>query len=158
DPPLARSVGVALANDRVQTYFPRGSPLPMRRMFGLRTVEALSPEDPEGVLRVPVVQGEFPFAHLCRLVGALEIRSRELKGPLSAGASIEVTIDLDRGGRISSSARIPQTGQVFEGVAHLVSASVPLPELSARLMELSRNLQTLRARAFQHGVRSAIER
>jgi molecular chaperone DnaK len=151
-------VGVALSNDRVHTYFTRGSPLPMRRMFGLRTIEALSPADPEGVLRVPIVQGEFPFAHLCRLVGALEIRSRELKSALPAGAPLEVTIELDRGGRVTSSARLPQTGQVFEGVAHLISASVPLSELSTRLMDLSRNLQTLRARAFQHGVRSAIER
>jgi molecular chaperone DnaK len=158
DPPLSRSVGVALANGRVHSYFTRGSPLPMRRMFGLRTIEALSPTDPEGVLRVPIVQGEFPFAHLCRLVGSLEIRAREMKSPLPAGAPLEVTIELDRGGRVTSSARIPQTGQVFDGVAHLISAAVPLSELSTRLMELSRNLQALRARAFQHGVRSAIER
>ena len=34
DPPLSRSVGVALASDRVRIYFERGTPLPARRIRG----------------------------------------------------------------------------------------------------------------------------
>jgi len=84
DPPLSRSIGVALANDGVQVYFERGSPLPMRRTFTLRTVEAVAPGLDGFALRVPIVQGEFPLAHLCRLVGALEIPSRGVKAALPA--------------------------------------------------------------------------
>jgi molecular chaperone DnaK len=128
----------------------------MRRTFVLRTVEALSPADAEGILRVPIVQGEFSFAHLCRLVGALEIRAAQLQSSLPAGSMLEVTIELDRGGRLVSSARVLQTSQIFDGIAHLVSGNVPLDELSTRLMELSQNVQSVRARAFQRGVKGAI--
>jgi molecular chaperone DnaK len=152
DPPLARSVGVALASDAVQVFFERGSPLPMRRTFPLRTVEALSPRDPEGALRVPIVQGEFPLAHLCRLVGNLEIRARELKAPLAAQSIVDVTIELDRGGRLAASARIHDTAQVFDDVAYLVAGSVPVAEILPRLADLSRRVQLARSRAVELGV------
>lgn len=158
DPPLARTVGVALASDQVRVFFERGSPLPMRRTFTLRTVEALSPADAEGALRVPIVQGEFALAHLCRVVGSLEIRARDLASPLAADSPVEVTIDLDRGGRLTANARIPQTSQVFDQVVHLVAGVVPVAELAARLAETVRRIQALRARAFQRGARSAIEK
>src|SRR5262249_8944676 len=72
DPPLSRSVGVALADNRVQVYFNRGSPLPIRRTFVLHTVETVHPGTEGHVLKVPIVQGEFAWAHLGRLVGTLE--------------------------------------------------------------------------------------
>ncbi|HSY22825.1 MAG TPA: Hsp70 family protein [Polyangiaceae bacterium] len=158
DPPLARTVGVALASDQVRVFFERGSPLPMRRTFTLRTVEALSPMDTEGALRVPIVQGEFAFAHLCRVVGSLEIRARDLSSSLAADSPIEVTIELDRGGRLVANARVAQTSQLFDQVIHLVAGVVPVAELGPRLAETVRRVQTLRARAFQRGVRGAIER
>jgi len=107
DPPLSRSIGVALANDGVQVYFERGSPLPMRRTFTLRTVETVSRGADGFAIRVPVVQGEFALAHLCRLVGALEIPSSGVKATLPAGSAVEVTLELDRGGRLSATARVP---------------------------------------------------
>jgi molecular chaperone DnaK len=156
DPPLSRTVGVALASDRVHVFFERGSPLPMRRTFGLHTVEAMSPDDPEGSLRVPIVQGEFLFAHLCRVVGTLEIPARELRTALPADSPIEVTIELDRGGRLQATARVSQTSQVFDQVAHLVAGIMPAAQFAARLQELARRLQTMRARAFHHGAREAV--
>ncbi|HEY1088408.1 MAG TPA: Hsp70 family protein, partial [Archangium sp.] len=38
DPPLSRTIGVAMANDRVNVYFERGAPLPARRSFRHETV------------------------------------------------------------------------------------------------------------------------
>jgi molecular chaperone DnaK len=152
DPPLSRSIGVALANDRVQVYFERGSPLPMRRTFTLHTVETVSHGVDGFALRVPVVQGEFSVAHLCRLVGALEIPSKDVKATLPAGSAVEVTLELDRGGRLSATARVPPHDQVFDQVAHLVAPSVPVEELAVQMDALRARAATVRALAFQRGL------
>jgi molecular chaperone DnaK len=152
DPPLSRSIGVALADDRVQVYFERGSPLPMRRTFTLRTVETVSAGPTGFALRVPIVQGEFPLAHLCRLVGTLEIPSSEVKASLPAGSSIEVTLELDRGGRLSASARVATLDQMFDRVAHLIAPQVPLEELGARADTLRARANAVQADALRHGV------
>src|SRR5206468_9458228 len=73
DPPLSRTLGVALANGHVQTYLERGAPLPARRTFTHHTVETVARGSKESVLRIPIVQGEMSQAHLCRLVGTLDI-------------------------------------------------------------------------------------
>ena len=156
DPPLSRSVGVALASNAVRVFFERGSPLPMRRTFALRTVEALSPLDPEGALRVPIVQGEFNYAHLCRLIGAIEIKASELEAALPANSLVEVTIELDRGGRLSASACLAQSKQIFEHVALLVAGVVTVEQLRPRLDVLSKRLDDLRRQAFKLGVQRMI--
>jgi molecular chaperone DnaK len=152
DPPLSRSIGIALANNGVQVYFERGSPLPMRRTFNLRTVESVSPGIEGYALKVPIVQGEFPLAHLCRLVGTLEIPSQEVKATLPAGAPIELTLELDRGGRLSASARVPTLDQVFDRVAHLVAPQVPAEELASRAQAMRGRVQTVQGDAIRQGM------
>ncbi|HLT37902.1 MAG TPA: Hsp70 family protein, partial [Enhygromyxa sp.] len=120
DPPLSRTIGVALANDSVRTYFDRGTPLPAKRTFTHNTVESVAKGGDGSVLKIPIVQGEFDRAHLCRLVGTLEIPSREIKASLPAGSEVELTLELDRGGRLSARALVPSLDQVFEEVAHLL--------------------------------------
>ncbi len=139
DPPLSRSVGVALASDAVQIYLQRGTPLPARRTFVHQTLETMTPAGGDQALTIPVVQGELPEAHLCRLVGKLEIRAADLKSTLAAGSDVEVTVEVDRGGRLSARALVPRLGQVFEEVARLV---VP----DADPVALAEQLTTLRAR------------
>ena len=119
DPPLSRTLGVALANDTVQIYFERGVPLPARRTFGHRTIESLVPGT-GGALDIPIVQGEFEQAHLCRLVGSLQIKSDDLTETLPIGSDIEVTLELDRGGRLSARAHVPKIDRIFEEVARLL--------------------------------------
>jgi molecular chaperone DnaK len=103
-------------------------------------------------LRVPIVQGEFPLAHLCRLVGTLEIPSRDVKATLPAGAQIEVTLELDRGGRLAASARVGALEQLFDQVAHLVAPHVPAPELAARAEALHARRDALRGDALKRGM------
>ena len=156
DPPLSRSVGVALASNGVRVFFERGSPLPMRRTFALRTVEALSPQDPVGGLRVPIVQGEFNYAHLCRLIGAIEIKASQLEDTLPVNSLVEVTIELDRGGRLSASACLAQSKQIFEHVALLVAGTVSVEQLGPRLDLLVKRLDELRSQSFKLGVQRMI--
>ncbi len=148
DPPLSRTLGVALANNTVQTYFERGVPLPARRTFGHRTIESLIPGT-GGNLDIPIVQGEFEQAHLCRLVGSLRINADDLAETLPIGSDIEVTLELDRGGRLSARAHIPRIDRVFEEVARLL---VP----DAEPETLTREAEALQSRLI--GLQSAIGR
>ena len=158
DPPLSRSVGVALALGSVRVFFERGCPLPARRTFALRSAEALSPAEPEAALRVPIVQGEFARASLCRLVGSIEISAADLARPLPANSLVQVTIELDRGGRLAASAVVSGSEQVFQQVVHLVAGRIPLSELKSRVAELSSRRQALLSRAVKHGAHQVVVR
>lgn len=156
EPPLARTIGVALSDNSVSVYFERGSPLPMRKTFTHRTVQAITTSAADFALRVPVVQGDFPFAHLCRLVGVIEIPASALKETLPAGSPIELTLEVDRGGALSVKAFLPHQDLVFDRVEHLVAPATS-PE---RMLELVHQLQeraaALRASGFRSGDRSTL--
>lgn len=148
DPPLSRTVGIARADDNVHVYFPRGAPLPIRRSFTLTVIETLLAGHEAQMLRVPIVQGEFQRAHLCRLVGTLEIPAAALQQNLNVGSEVEVSLEMDRGGRLSAQAKLPG-GQVFDEVAQLVAPQLP-PDA---MLDLSNAIRVRLARAQGHAVR-----
>ncbi len=150
--------GVALANGHVQTYLERGAPLPARRTFTHHTVETVAKGSKESVLRIPIVQGELDAAHLCRLVGTLDIGGDAVKDTVPTGSAVEVTIELDRGGRLSARALVPAIGQVFEQVAHLLVPDAEPEALDSAIRELRRQLMDLRTDAFRHGLGQVIEK
>ncbi|MBL8944324.1 MAG: Hsp70 family protein [Myxococcales bacterium] len=152
DPPLSRSIGVALVSDHVQVYFERGTPLPARRSFTHATVESVARGAAEAVLKIPIVQGEHDRAHLCRLVGTLEIPGHAIGKTLPAGSDIELTIELDRGGRMSAKALVPALDQMFEHVAHLLVPAADPEVLAASLAALRQRVDDLRAEAFRRGM------
>jgi molecular chaperone DnaK len=156
DPPLSRTIGVALANDEVQVFFERGSPLPIRRTFSLRTVEAVSAGNPGFALQVPIVQGELPFAHLCRLVGALAIPAEAVQASVPAGSLCEITLELDAGGRLTTSARIPAIDQSFSEVAQLIVPELTPQAIRSALDELGKRANALRASAFRNADPKAV--
>lgn len=157
DVPLSRSIGVALADDTVQVYFERGCPLPARRTFVHRTVEGLVRGSGDFLLRIPVVQGEMLKAHLCRLVGALEIPAATIRGHLAVGSSVEVTLDLDGAGCLTARALVPSLGQVFEHVAHLLVPTVPPHELERALAGLRERVARLVTKATRRGEAWALQ-
>ncbi|HTJ43349.1 MAG TPA: Hsp70 family protein, partial [Kofleriaceae bacterium] len=158
DPPLPRAIGVALANDGVQIYFERGAPLPARRTFTHKTVETVARGSAESVLRIPIVQGELAQAHLCRLVGTLDIPGDAIKDTVPVGAAVEVTIELDRGGRLAARALVPAIDQVFERVVHLLVPEADPAALDASIADLRRRLSAARTEAFRHQLTQVIDR
>lgn len=151
-PPLARSIGVALANNRVREYFGRGTPLPTKRTFSQRLIESVGPGAAQETLVIPIVQGEFDEAHLCRQIGALRIRSEELKSLLPAGTKVELSLSLDRGGGLAARAFIPATGQSFEDIASLLVPECNLDVLRASLGEFDARLAKLRRESYAGGL------
>ena len=161
DPPLSRTLGVALASGHVQVYLERGAPLPARRTFTHHTVETVakgSTGSGASVLRIPIVQGEMSAAHLCRLVGYLDIGGDAVKDTVPTGSPVEVTIELDRGGRLSARALVPVIDQMFEHVAHLLVPDATPESLDKALGDLRRQLMELRTDAFRHGLGHTIEK
>ncbi|MEO8699615.1 MAG: Hsp70 family protein [Kofleriaceae bacterium] len=158
DPPLSRTLGVALASGHVQIYLERGAPLPARRTFTHHTIETIAKGSSESVLRIPIVQGELSQAHLCRLVGTLDIGGDAVIDTVPTGSAVEVTIELDRGGRLAARALVPAIGQVFEHVAHLLVPDAAPEALDAALRDLRRQLMDLRTHAFRHGLGQVIEK
>jgi molecular chaperone DnaK len=152
DPPLSRTIGVALADDRVQVYFERGAPLPARRTFTHHTVETVARGATASLLKIPIIQGELDQAHLCRLVGTLEMSGEKVKDTIPLGSPVEVTIELDRGGRMAARAWVPAIDQVFEQVAHLLVPEADPAALDAALVDLRRHVMELRTEAFRHNL------
>ena len=143
DPPLPRTIGIALADGDVAVYFEKGAPLPSRKSFRLRTSLTVHPGQTVSALRVPIVQGETNMAHLCRLVGQIDIRPEALQVALPAGSPVDVVLELDRGGTLSASAHVPDRAVTFAGTLVLVSPETPFHELQTRLDELRRKTEEL---------------
>ena len=157
DPPLSRTLGVALANNRVQVYFERGVPLPARRTFNHRTVETLTPGS-GAALEIPIVQGELDKAHLCRKVGSLKVLADELPATLPVGSDVEVSLELDRGGRLSARARVPRLDKVFEQVARLLVPDADLETLARESAALQSRLLALHRLPGAEALRDTLTR
>ncbi|XXX75380.1 Hsp70 family protein [Sorangium sp. So ce134] len=156
DPPLSRTVGVALADNSVRVYFERGAPLPARRTFVHHSVESVPKGSGACVLKIPIVQGELDVAHLCRVVGTLEIDGTGLTQALPAGSAIELTLELDRGGHLSARALIPSQGLVFERVAHLLVPDAAPEVLDASLAAMRERLASVRESALRRNAPHAL--
>jgi len=155
DPPLARTVGLACADDSMQTYFCKGTPLPARRMFVHQTVKAVAARSHDDALLIPVVQGESFRAHRNRLIGTLEIRG--VNKDLPAGSRVEVTLHLDRSGQLHTRADVPAIGQTFEDVVHVLVPSASVETLVVQLAATVKRIEEVRKRAFQSGVAAAVQ-
>lgn len=151
DPPLARSVGVARADNTVHVYFEKGTPLPARRTVIHKTIQRVEAKSAEDALSIPVVQGEFSSAHLNRLIGRLQIRGDGLKKDLPAGARVEVTLHLDRSGQLHARADIPEAGETFEDVVHVLVPSASPEVLASELEAAEERVAEARRRGFSGG-------
>jgi molecular chaperone DnaK len=155
DPPLARAIGVARADDSTQIYFAKGTPLPARRTFAHHTVRPIAAGSDEDALAVPIVQGESVRAHRNRLIGMLQLRG--VARDLPAGSRIEVTLELDRSGQLATRADVPGTGQTFADVAFVLVPTATVETSERELAATNRRAADVQRRAFQLGVPPAVQ-
>ncbi|WP_226664355.1 Hsp70 family protein [Microbulbifer aggregans] len=155
DPPLSRSIGVALANGYVKTFLERGTPLPARRTFSQSTVDTLMPGT-QAELNIPIVQGERAKARYCRRVGNLVIRASDLKKPLHAGSRVEISLEVDRGGNMQSQASLPDQDLIITGVAELIIPSADPHAMRAMWQSLQQRVAVLQQDAFRERSESMV--
>jgi molecular chaperone DnaK len=158
DPPLSRAVGIARSDDTVHTYFDKGTPLPARRTFVLKTVAAVAAGGANDVLRIPVVQGESPRAHRNRLIGTLQIDGAALLQDLPMGSAVEISLQLDRSGQMQARAHVPAISQTFEDVVHLLVPTASVEVLRLEGDSAERRLGDVRGRCFQAATPAALRR
>ena len=151
DPPLARSVGVAMSDNTVHVYFEKGTPLPARRTAIHRTIQRVAAGSADDALSIPVVQGEFASAHLNRLIGRLQIRGDVLKRDLPASTRLEVTLHLDRSGQLHARADVPDAGETFEDVVHVLVPSASPEVLASELEAAEARVADARRKGFLGG-------
>lgn len=133
DPPLIHSVGVALANNQVQRFFKKGSPLPVRGKDVLHTTEPRA-------IRIPVVEGESPKANRNKLIGHIEIPPERISRDVPAGSEVEVKIEIDKDRIVHSEAFVPILDVLEKSVLKLVSAR---PERQDIRQDLDREKERL---------------
>lgn len=156
DPPLSRSIGLALADGWVRTFVERGTPLPAKRTFTQSTVDTLVSKSGKK-LNIPIVQGERRKSRFCRKVGNLVIDSNDLKHDLHVGASVEITIEVDRGGNLKAQAFLPDQQKIIHGVAQLMMTHADPDTLRATSQSLSGKLSAITQKAFRERDESTIK-
>ena len=155
DPPLARAIGVARADDLTQVYFAKGTPLPARRTFVHQTVRAVAAGAGDDALAIPVVQGESLRAHRNRLVGMLRLGG--INCDLPAGTRVEVTLELDRSGQLHTRADVPAAGQTFGELAHVLVPTATVATAERELAATTTRVGDVQRRTFQLGVPAAVQ-
>jgi len=156
DPPLSRSIGLALADGSVRVFIERGTALPAKRTFMQSTIDTLLP-DSHQTLEIPIVQGERRQSRFCRKVGCLVIDSAHLKKTLHVGTAIEISIEVDKGGDLKAYALLPDEGKVIEGVAHLVMGFSTPEDLNVSSQNINMRLSVCLQNAFRERDEVTIE-
>jgi len=162
DLPLIHSLSVALANNEVERFVDKGTPLPARGMRFLRTAFEVRQGQAGDVIRIPVVEGENKRADRNRHIGMLEVRAEQVKRSIPAGSEVEVTIIIDESRLVRAKAYIPILDEEFEVLLHLGSEKGPDPANLRREAEREKaRLDKVRQEAQQTGdapAQQALER
>lgn len=146
DAPLTHSVGVAQANNRVDPFFKKGTPLPTSPHREIhRVVRGVRRGENNDVINIPVVEGEnLERADRNRKIGALVISGEAIKRDVPADAEIEITIQIDASRLVTTSAYIPILDQEFQAPLSL-QKQVPSPaQLQEDLRRERDRLQRIR--------------
>jgi molecular chaperone DnaK len=125
DAALTHSVGIALEGNKVVWLLAKGARIPGRGRDVLRTTVALSRGQSGGLLRIPVLEGEYERADRNRHVGDLEILASQVARDLPAGTEVEVTVEIDASRLVATRAYVPLIDEEFETQLDLRAESVP---------------------------------
>ncbi|GAA4033917.1 hypothetical protein GCM10022247_68750 [Allokutzneria multivorans] len=129
EPPLTHSIGVGLDGNQAMWLLERGTGLPARRTVTLRTTA-------EGVIRIPVLEGEYHRADRNRRIGRLEFDTGR---GLPSGSEVVFTIEIDESRLIKASAYVPMLDEEFQDTVNLRTEVTPGQPLLVRAFDAERS-------------------
>jgi len=149
-PLLIRSIGVALADNKVARFFDKGTPLPAHRSMTMYAAVEVCPGQSGQLLGIPVVEGENARADRNPVIGSLNISGANVQRTVQAGSEIEVDIKVDESGQVEVTAYVPvldaEFSQVLSFKAYHEKARQP-GEMKRQLDEEKRRLAVAREKA-----------
>jgi molecular chaperone DnaK len=119
EPPLPHTIGAEIINNEgkkeIDVIFNRSIPLPAFKSVTYRARKMLSPGKNDDYLAIKIWEGEIltdPEAN--NIVGALKIRSEEIKRPITEGSDIEISIEISTSRLMKVQAFVPSINQHFQ--------------------------------------------
>lgn len=150
DQPLIHSLGIALANNDVQTFFEKGKALPAKRRNVHRTAIEVRRGQDKDLLRIPVIEGENRRADRNRLIGTLKIAAADIRRDVPAGSEVEITINVDQSRIVTTKAYVPLLDEEFEQVIKLEgSMTVDRSDLEDGIAREKKRLDDMRRKAHE---------
>jgi molecular chaperone DnaK len=148
--PLINSVGVGLANEQMQIFLQKGTPLPARRREIHRTTVPLRKGESGTFLRIPVLEGENTrHANRNSKIGALEISGEGIRRDVPIGSDVEITIDIDESRLIRTKAYIPVLDEEYENILELAKETADINQLDEDFSLEKERLERVRDQARQ---------
>ena len=156
--PLTHSIGVAMANNKVDVFLSKGTSLPNRGNSVHRIAFDFCAGGKKDLLNIPVVEGEHVLrADRNRLVGRLEIPPEKMKRNVPAGSDIEITIIVDESRLVTTRAFIPLLDEEFEVECSLKTDRRDLSSLRKSLGSEQERLRKVKESANSCGNKCASE-
>ena len=143
DPPLTHTIGIAMANNEVDVFFEKGSPLPVKsRPHIHRTVVAIRRGSTEGQITIPFVEGDHVYADLNRKIGEFSIRANQITRDIPIGSDFEIKLEIDSSRLLKGSIYVPILDEEFPlRIEQLIK---PQPNASELIKEFNLQKQKLR--------------
>ena len=148
-PVLTHSLGVGEDDGGFAPILRRGAALPADGRDTFRTTIALTRDDPDAVIRIPLLEGEEPEAKNNKEVGEVSFRRGDLRYDLPQGSEVVVSYEVRRIGH--ARALVDTMGVEFEAEVRLVGAQPEHAELVTELRGLEQRATVLDERVRESG-------
>lgn len=119
EPPLPHTIGAEIINNdgkkEIDIIFSRSTPLPAFKSVTYKARKMLAPCQNDDYLAIKIWEGENltdPEAN--NIVGALKIRSEEIRRPITEGSDIEISIEISPSRLMKVQAFVPLINQHFQ--------------------------------------------
>ena len=144
EPPLAANIGVAMANNEVDVFFEKGTPLPAKsKMHSHCTVIAIRRGSPDRTIRIPIVEGDrVDAAYLNNKIGEFSVDLADVTRDVPLGSEIEIKLEIDSSRLLKGSIYVPLLDKDFPLKIDLINRQPNVDEMRA---DFQANMQKLKS-------------